>query len=60
MLTASGVPTTLPADATAATVVSAIIASATPEPDLGSPFDISNFPLCSVSVCTRYEMMIGN
>lgn len=49
VLTALGVPTTLPLDATAATAVSAIIASATAKPNLGSPFDISNYPICAVS-----------
>ena len=49
MLTASGVPTSLPADATAVSAVSAIIASASPEPNRRSPFNISNYPVCAVS-----------
>lgn len=49
-LTASGVPTSLPADATAVTAVSAILASATLMPNLGNPADISVYPLCSVSL----------
>lgn len=49
-VTASGVPTSLPADATAVTAVSAILASATLTPNLGNPADISVYPLCAVSL----------
>ena len=49
-VTASGVPTSLPADATALTAVSAILASATLTPNLGNPEDISVYPLCAVSL----------
>ncbi|CAF9918849.1 hypothetical protein IMSHALPRED_004440 [Imshaugia aleurites] len=47
-LTAPGIPT-YPAGLTAATAADTILATATPEPDIGNPADILSFPLCAVS-----------
>ena len=49
-LTASGAPTSYPADATAVTVVSTILASATLTPNLGNPTNLSNYPACAVGL----------
>ncbi|KAM0798655.1 hypothetical protein BDR22DRAFT_361976 [Usnea florida] len=50
--TAAGVPTSLPADATAVTAVSAILASATLTPNLGNPANLSNYPSCA-QICSN-------
>lgn len=49
-LTASGVPTSLPLDATKLTAVSAFLATVTEVPNLGSPADLSSYPKCAVSL----------
>ncbi|KAL2056533.1 hypothetical protein ABVK25_002927 [Lepraria finkii] len=52
-LTASGVPTSLPPDATQVTAVSAILATATEVPNLGSPVDLANYPECAQLCATQ-------
>lgn len=57
LTTAAGVPT-LPADATAVSAVSAILATATLEPDLGNPADILNYPICA-QTCSNESVAIA-
>ncbi|KAM0798434.1 hypothetical protein BDR22DRAFT_891226 [Usnea florida] len=56
-LTASGLAT-YPADATAATAVSAVLATATPEPNIGNPANILTYPQCA-QVCNNESVPLA-
>ncbi|KAF6231720.1 hypothetical protein HO173_010022 [Letharia columbiana] len=57
-LTASGLPT-YPADATASTAVSAVLATATPQPNFGNPTNILTYPLCAQTCANESVINAG-